>query len=320
MGATLVTAGRKGQSALRVRQLEGVERTPLFQALPRRHRQRLVNITEFVRYDDGDVILQRGDPGLSFRLVLEGEVLVKPAQGVEHTITVGESFGELSLIDGLPRAATLTAIGPVTTGRIGRAEFLQLLKEEPGVAVALLPGVALIMRDLVRWDVGLIPDYSQLGDWQVGSDEPRIEADGLALEGRDALGWLTLVRHVRAFEFLPDRHLRHIARYLTIERFADGKTVVLAGAPGNALYIILGGCALVRTPSGRQRELRADDSFGELALLDGAPRAATVSALGDLTVAKMKRSDFQKILDSEPDMALGLLNAMVKTIRSLQKA
>ncbi len=309
-----------GRGALRARQLHALERTPLFQALPRKQRHRVSGITELRHYHDGDVIVRGGEPGDSFHVVLEGDVLVVPAVGPERILPSETHFGELSLIDGGPRAATVSAVGPVTTGCLMRSEFLRLLHDEPTLAAGLLPGLTLIVRDLTRRDHEQIPDLGQIGDWRGAAGEPRSEAEGLVLEGRDALGWLVLVRHIGTFEALAERHLRHIAKYISIQRYADSQTVVLAGTRGDAMYVILNGCAAVRTPGGHTRTLFPDDCFGELSLLDGAPRAATVSAVGELTAARIRRTDFQKILHSEPGMAIGLLNAMVKTVRDLQGA
>ena len=79
------------------------------------------------------------------------------------------------------------------------------------------------------------------------------------------------LRHVGVFEALNEQHLRRVAKLFTIERYADGDTVVLAGARGDSLHIILNGRARVRTPGGHTRALSDDDCFGELALIDGAP-------------------------------------------------
>ena len=139
------------------------------------------------------------------------------------------------------------------------------------------------------------------------------------LEGRDALGWLLLLRHVGVFEALNEQHLRRVARLFTIERYADGDTVVLAGARGDSLHIILNGRARVRTPGGHTRALGADDCFGELALIDGAPRSATVTAVGELTTAKLSRSAFTKLLKAEPGIAVGLLDGLVEIVRDMQR-
>jgi CRP/FNR family transcriptional regulator len=85
------------------------------------------------------------------------------------------------------------------------------------------------------------------------------------------------------------------------------------------MHIILDGRARVRTPSGHTAVLGEDDCFGELALIDGAPRSATVTAVGELTTAMVTRKEFQKLLKSEPEVAIGLLDGLVRTIRDLQQ-
>ena len=107
---------------------------------------------------------------------------------------------------------------------------------------------------------------------------------------------------------------------MTVERYDRGATIVVAGAPGDALHVILNGRARVRTPGGHTRALDTNDCFGELALIDGAPRAATVTAVSELTTARIARADFQKLLKAEPDMAIGLLDGVMPTVRDLQSA
>jgi CRP-like cAMP-binding protein len=315
-GPTEREAGQPVEGVLRSRQLETLERTPLFQALPKRHRGRVADLAELRRYEDGADIVRAGEPGDSFHIVLEGEPSVTTPDGHELRLMPGDHFSELALLDGAPRAATVTAVGAVTTGRVSRTDFQSALHEEPTLAVALLPGLALVVRDMLQTDAQHVPDQSRVGDWQEGDDE----AAGKILEGRDALGWLMILRHVTLFEALPERHLHGLARHVTVERYDPGASIVVAGAPGDALYIILSGHARVRTPGGHTRALDANDCFGELALIDGAPRAATVSAVSELTTARIARADFQKLLKAEPEMAIGLLDGVMPTVRDLQAA
>jgi CRP-like cAMP-binding protein len=315
-GPTEREAGQPVEGVLRSRQLETLERTPLFQALPNRHRAQVADLAELRRYADGAEIVRAGEPGDSFHVVLDGEPVVTAVDGQQHQLMPGDHFGELSLLDGAPRAATVAAVGEVTTGRISRTDFQNVLHEEPALAVALLPGLALVVRDMLRTDAQHIPDQSRVGDWQEGGDE----AAGKVLEGIDALSWLMVLRHVTLFEALPERHLHRLAKHVTVERYEPGATIVVAGAPGDALHVILNGRARVRTPGGHTRALDTNDCFGELALIDGAPRAATVTAVSVLTTAKITRADFQKLLKAEPDMAIGLLDGVMPTVRDLQSA
>jgi CRP-like cAMP-binding protein len=319
-GPTERETGQPVEGVLRSRQLDTLERTPLFQALPKRHRGRVADLAELRRYADGADIVRAGEPGDSFHVVLEGEPLVSTPDGQHSALAPGDHFGELALLDGAPRSATVTAVGEVTTGRVSRTDFQNALRDEPTLAVALLPGLALVVRDLLRTDAQRIPDHSRVGERPDGEEIAPVEAEGQALAGRDALSWLMILRHVDVFSALPEQHLHRLAKYVTVERFADGANVVVAGAKGDSLHVILNGRARVRTPGGHSRALATDDCFGELALIDGAPRAATVSAVGELTTARIARADFQKLLKADPAMAIGLLDGVMPTVRDLQTA
>lgn len=299
--------------------VKALERTPLFQSLPRRHRGRMAKIASLEQYGDGEVIMRAGDAGDSFVVMLDGSALVEPVAGSERMMVSDEFLGELSLIDGRPRAATVTAAGSVKVARIGRGDFRALLVEEPGLAVGLLPGVAAIARDLLRADAAP-PDHGRVGDWRTDGEPTLSEAVGQDLDGREALGWLLLLRHVGIFEALNERHLHRVARLFTIERFADGDNVVIAGAPGDSLHIVLSGRARVRTPTGHTATLEPDDCFGELALIDGAPRSATVTAVGELTTARLTRGAFTRLMKAEPGIAVGLLDGLVGIVRDMEKA
>jgi CRP-like cAMP-binding protein len=302
------------------RLLAVLDRAPLFHALSRRHRRKVARLAEFRRYEDGATVVRLGDRGVAFYDVLDGEARMVPAQGRERRLATGDHFGELSLFDGAPRAATVSAAGALTVARIGRLDFTRLLREEPTLAIGLLPGLVLIVRDLLRADAQRIPDLGQLDPSRAdgGEGDTSQEAVAAVLEERTALGWRQLLRQVTLFRELPERHLQRIARLATIERWADGATAILAGSKGDSLQVILEGGALVRTPGGHTRTLEANESFGELALLDGAPRSATVVAVGPLTTAQIRRVDFKRVLRGEPAMAMGLSKSLVRTIRDMQ--
>jgi putative peptide zinc metalloprotease protein len=95
------------------------------------------------------------------------------------------------------------------------------------------------------------------------------------------------------FSGLNGQELDRIAARMRTVRFADGEAVFYAGDPGDRYYVIREGKALVTLPDGRAvRTLGPGDGFGELALLFGKPRTATVTAAGDLVVAALERVDF----------------------------
>src|SRR5436309_11933065 len=78
------------------------------------------------------------------------------------------------------------------------------------------------------------------------------------------------------------------------------------------------GTVLVKPPGKRAVRLAAGDSFGEMALLDDAPRSATVEAQDEVFVMLLSRSAFSKMLATEPKIAIALLRTLAQRLRALE--
>jgi CRP-like cAMP-binding protein len=126
-----------------------------------------------------------------------------------------------------------------------------------------------------------------------------------------------VLEEVPLFRHLPRRHLRRIVA--RTKRFAPGSAIVRAGEPGNAFYVILDGRARVRPPSGKPVALSAGDSFGEMALLDGAPRSADVTAVTEVLALAISRAAFTKLLRREPEIAQVLLRTLAARLRAAEQ-
>src|SRR6185437_3421090 len=112
--------------------------------------------------------------------------------------------------------------------------------------------------------------------------------------------WLVTLEEVPLFEGLSKRHLRRVAKLARVRRFASGATLVRAGDSGRSFFVLLDGTAKVVRWGGRPRRLKMGDYFGEMALLDGAPRSADVVAETDVLALTIDRSGFTKLLSAEP--------------------
>jgi CRP/FNR family transcriptional regulator, cyclic AMP receptor protein len=121
---------------------------PIFRELSKRHLGRVARLAELRRYETGDVVVRSGGSGDAFYVILDGEAEMMTAEGERRTLLAGEYFGELALLDGRPRSATIVASGELTVARVGRPAFLRLLKDEPKVAVGLSMGLVAIIRRL----------------------------------------------------------------------------------------------------------------------------------------------------------------------------
>ncbi len=133
------------------REQQALARVPLFSGLPPRHLKRLAEAMQEARYMEGAAVVKVGDPGDSFFVILEGQARVVDASGEEiNRLLPGDFFGEISLLDGGVRTATVTTETPMTMLELKRTRFLRMLREEPDVAVKLLSYVAGMLRRAER--------------------------------------------------------------------------------------------------------------------------------------------------------------------------
>jgi cAMP-dependent protein kinase regulator len=106
------------------------------------------------------------------------------------------------------------------------------------------------------------------------------------------------------FKGLNAQSLDKIAARMRTRRHGDGEVVFYAGDPGDRYYVIREGHARVTFPDGQAiRTLGPGDDFGELALLSGRPRSATVTAVGSLTAASLERHDFLALVKASGQTA-----------------
>jgi CRP-like cAMP-binding protein len=127
--------------------------------------------------------------------------------------------------------------------------------------------------------------------------------------------WAPVLQEVPLFANVSKRHVRRIAGLATEARFSAGSRIVRQGEPGNAFFVILDGEAAVTRPGRPAIVLGPGDSFGEMALLDGGPRSATVVAKSEVLCLRLVRAAFTKMLTSEPEIALALLVELTTRLR-----
>src|SRR5262249_26608706 len=120
---------------------------------------------------------------------------------------------------------------------------------------------------------------------------------------------------------LSRRHLRQVARLSEAASFPAGRTVAQFGSRGNAFYVIVEGTAKVTAgySSRTIAKLGPGDFFVELALPDGRPRSASVTAETHLTTIRIGRAEFRRLLRREPDVSLKLLEVLSLRLRGASR-
>jgi CRP/FNR family transcriptional regulator, cyclic AMP receptor protein len=120
---------------------------------------------------------------------------------------------------------------------------------------------------------------------------------------------------VPLFEGLPKRHLKRLANLSEVSDFMADHTIVREGDPGDAFYVVLAGQAKVITNGKVVNRVRPGDHFGEISLLDGGPRSATVTPETPMTLLILTRQNFRKALKDDPDIARRLLESLARQVR-----
>jgi pyruvate,water dikinase len=133
--------------------------------------------------------------------------------------------------------------------------------------------------------------------------------------GQGAEGSAASLERVPLLSSLPESDRDAIARLFTERTFAPGETVMKEGADAAAFYLIVSGTATVTVGGAFRRTLGPGEHFGEIALIDGRARTATVTADGELVCQGITLWDFQPLVQRNPTMAWTLLQTMAGLLR-----
>jgi CRP/FNR family cyclic AMP-dependent transcriptional regulator len=127
---------------------------------------------------------------------------------------------------------------------------------------------------------------------------------------------------VPLFAGLDAAGLTGLTHGMRVRRFRRGETIFHLGDPGDALFIVMAGSIKITLPADTGEEailatLRPGDFFGELALLDGAPRSATAVAIEATETYILPRDRFRELIATEPVMREALLATLAAEVRRL---
>ena len=127
--------------------------TPLFSQLSRNELSRLGKAAVERNFAKGETIVREGEQAAAFFMLTKGKVAVIRGDGSKRSdqlneISAGGFFGEMSLLDGAPRVASIKAIEDAECLVLARWDFLAELRTTPSIAVAMLPILTQRLREL----------------------------------------------------------------------------------------------------------------------------------------------------------------------------
>ena len=127
-------------------EFEVLRRVPFFAEIEPSKLKLLAFMSERAGFDDGKVLFRQGDPGDAAYLILDGEadiVLESPTGPVTvATLGANELVGEMAILTGAPRNATVRAKGRLIALRIAKDPFMRMVREFPNMAVSIMQELA----------------------------------------------------------------------------------------------------------------------------------------------------------------------------------
>ena len=127
------------------------------------------------------------------------------------------------------------------------------------------------------------------------------------------------LQRVPLFADLSRTEVQQIARLFKERRFAEGETVVQEGSGGAAFYVIESGEATVFIRGKKKSTLKANDFFGEIALIDEGKRMATISATSELVCYGLTYWDFRPLVQANGKIGWKLLQRMAQMLRAARE-
>lgn len=221
-------------------------------------------------------------------LLVDGEVDLFAGKDRIGTVHKGETFGEMAAISQMPRSATAVAKTACTVIALDDKQFRNGLARKPAFALMLMS----IMIGRLRETIGRLRVANALDK-------------GDALEESAAIDPKRLSELVAKLSEDPPVY------------FDRRKPIVQEGQAGMRMYVVLEGTVAVSIGSNVIERLGPGGVFGEIALLEQAPRLASVAAETDCSVLPINRAAFLALVESSPEFTASLLHTLAERLRKL---
>jgi CRP/FNR family cyclic AMP-dependent transcriptional regulator len=131
---------------------------------------------------------------------------------------------------------------------------------------------------------------------------------------------LDRLSQVQLFSACSKRDLSRIASIAEEIEVPAGRVLIRQGDRGQEAFVIYEGRAKATVRGKRSAELGPGECFGEMALLDSAPRSATVTAETDMRLLVLGSREFSTLIEDVPDVARQILAALAERVRKAERA
>jgi CRP-like cAMP-binding protein len=221
-------------------------------------------------------------------LLLDGEVDLVAGRKVIGTVKKGQIFGEMASITHAPRTASAVAKTACRVIALDDKQFHDGLQKKPDFALMLMSIMIGRLRETLA-----------------------------RLAAADALSEDAALKERAVFD---PRRLAELAEGMTDDppvHFDRGKTIVQEGQAGTRMYAVMDGHVALKIGNSVVEKLGPGGVFGELALVEQAPRMASATAVTDCELLPINRTAFLMLVKTNPDFAESLLGSLAERLRVL---
>jgi len=125
---------------------------------------------------------------------------------------------------------------------------------------------------------------------------------------------IDLIKRAPLFARCTKKEIEQVAHLADEIDLREGKELTVEGQPGREFFVLIEGTAEVRRKGRKVNEMKNGDFFGEIALISGAPRTATVTATSPVRALVITDRDFRALLKKSPAMQLRVLEALAERL------
>lgn len=130
---------------------------------------------------------------------------------------------------------------------------------------------------------------------------------------------IELLQKVPLFKGLDEKQLKNLSSEFTERKFSEGQELTAEGSGGAGFFVIESGTAKVTVDGADRRELGPGDYYGEIALIDGGTRTATITATSAGVAYGLTKWQFKPLIEMHGEIAWPLLEAMARRTRELER-
>jgi CRP-like cAMP-binding protein len=240
------------------------------------------------RVAQGEIFFTENQNSDRMYLVEEGEVALTRGGKAIDVVKAGEIFGEMAAISQLPRSATAVARTACRVVSLDAQQFQRAIQKMPEFALMLMA----ILINRLRLTVAML-------------------AMSKSLEASDG------ARTRRVFDDKLLRGLMLATQHRLPQHCPLNKVIMKEGEAGVFMYVVLGGRVAISIKSKIVEWVGPGGVFGEMALVDQSPRAATATADTDCDLLSINRGDFLTIVKTNPVFVVSLLKAAADRLRDM---